>query len=188
LCQAYSDEELNMLEEHYIKMYNAVESPDYYNIKLTSIGGDTFTTNPNKEITRELKRQNMSGERNHQHGKTKTQRMITSVKEANSRAVQIDGVTYKSQSEAARQLNMNVTTINYRLDSDTYPTWKRVVPKNKVIRTRNSHPTCNIEVDGKTYSSIKKASQALGVSDATIIRRLDNEQFPTYKRLSGRLR
>ncbi|GGE70512.1 hypothetical protein [Priestia taiwanensis] len=188
LCQAYSDEELNILEEQLIKMYDAVESSLYYNIKLTSIGGDTFITNPHKEITRELKRQHMSGKKNHQYGKAKTPHMIASVKEANNRAVMIEGITYRSQSEAARCLNMNVTTINYRLDSDAYPTWERVVPKNKVIRKVNNHPTCTVEIDGVIYSSIKEASYDIGVSVATTIRRLDNNEFPTYKRLSERLR
>jgi predicted DNA-binding transcriptional regulator AlpA len=45
-----------------------------------------------------------------------------------------------------------------------------------------------VEVDGMNFSSIKGAAKALGISDATVIRRLDSKKFPTYKRLSERLR
>ncbi len=187
LAEAYSDKELNELEEEYILKFNAVESPDFYNIKFTSIGGDIFSNNPRKEEIRLMRKQQMSGEGNHQFGKTKSNKMIASVKEANNRAVIIDGIEYKSQSEAAKALEMLVTTINYRLDSDSYPNWNRVVPKN-VRKKNNNNPTCKVEIEGLYYSSIKDASFTLGISVATVIRRLDNDKFPTYKRLSERLR
>jgi hypothetical protein len=188
LVEAFSEKELNQLEEEYILRFDAVNSPEYYNIKLTSSGGDIFTHNPRKEAIRLTRKRQMSGKGNHQHGKPKTQKMIDCVKEANSRAVIIQGVRYKSQSEAARILGLNVTTVNYRLDSKSFPDWQRLVSKNSVIRTRNSHPTCRIEMNGVTYNSIKEAATDLGLSSPTIIRRLDNKKFPNYKRLSERLR
>lgn len=42
LAEADSEEELNELEEYYIKKYNAVESPNYYNVKYTSIGARRY--------------------------------------------------------------------------------------------------------------------------------------------------
>lgn len=187
LEDAYSAEELNKLEESYIQRFDAVASSEYYNVKLTSIGGDTFTTNPNREHTRNLKRENMTGERNHQFGKAKTEAMIASVKQANNRAVQIEGVLYSSQTEASKKLGLNNSTLSYRLDTDSWSDWTRVVPKNKVIK-KNANPTCTVEIDGVTYTSIKDAAKALGTSTSTVIRRLDNDAFPTYKRLSERIR
>lgn len=136
LEEAYSDEELNKLEEEYITRFDAVQSPQYYNIKSTSVGGDIFTTHPRKEEIRRMRIQQMSGEGNHQYGKPKTAKMINSVKEANSRAVEVDGVKYKSQSEAARQLDMGISTMNFRLDSDGFPNYKRLVPKNITKRSK----------------------------------------------------
>lgn len=136
LEEAYSDEELNQLEEEYIARFDAVSSPQYYNIKMTSIGGDVFTHNPRKEEIRRIRVQQMSGKGNHQFGKPKTEKMINSVVEANSRAVEVDGIVYKSQSEAARTLGVGVTTVAFRLDSDTFPNYKRLVPKNITKRSK----------------------------------------------------
>lgn len=130
LEEAYSNEELNELEESYIERFKAVESPNYYNIKHAAIGGDIFTDNPRKEEIRAMRKQQMSGEGNHQYGKPKTEKMINSVREANSMAVEIDGKEYKSQSQAARELKIGVSTVNFRLDSDAFPNYKRLVPKN----------------------------------------------------------
>ena len=136
LEEAYSDEELNKLEEDYIERFDAVNSTQYYNIKMTSIGGDIFTHNPRKEEIRRMKVQQMSGTGNHQYGKPKTEKMINSVKEANSRAVNIDGVEYKSQSAAAKEIGIAVSVVGYRLDSDAFPNYKRLVPKNITKRSK----------------------------------------------------
>lgn len=126
-----SEEELRDVEEYYISQFNAVESKDFYNIKYTSIGGDTFTNNPNKEWTRLLKSINSSGKRNPMYNKPKTQKMIDSVKKANSRPIQIDGVRYKSTAEASKKLGIKPTTIGYRLDTDTFPNYIRLYTKRQ---------------------------------------------------------
>lgn len=126
LDEAYSNEELNELEEEYIRRFDAVKSPQYYNIKETSIGGDVFSSNPRKEEIRRMRRTQMAGEGNHQYGKPKTQRMIESVKEANSRAVEIDGVQYASQKEAAQATGLKETALSYRLRSGNFPTYRKL--------------------------------------------------------------
>jgi group I intron endonuclease len=131
LEEASSEEELQLLEENYIKRFNAVESPQYYNIKMTSMGGDTYTTNPNREHIRKLKQANMSGERNHQYGKPKTECMINSVKESNRRAVEVDGVFYESQVEACKATGLKPTLLAYRLSSNLYPTYIRLQPNQR---------------------------------------------------------
>ncbi|BDA82283.1 endonuclease [Staphylococcus phage vB_SsapH-Golestan-105-M] len=122
----YTTEELEKAEEDLILKTNAVYDDNYYNVKLSSVGGDIFTTNPRKEELRDMRKKQMSGKGNHQYGKAKTDKMINSVKKANSRAIEIDGVRYNSTSEASRKLEVGHTTIGYRLDSDNYPNYKRL--------------------------------------------------------------
>lgn len=187
LVEAFSEEELNSLEEEYILKFDAVNSQEFYNVKLTAIGGDIFTNNPRKEEIREIRRTQMSGKGNHQYGKAKTIKMIEAVKQANSRAVIVEGVYYKSQTEAAKVLNLGITTVNYRLNSDNFPEWLRIKEKNN-IQKQSNNPTCKLSVDGIVYESIKDAASSLGISSPTVIRRLDSEKHPSYKRLSERLR
>ena len=89
LKEAFNEEELNVLEEEAIKEYDAVNSSEFYNLKETSIGGDCFTTHPNKERIRKMRVKQMSGKGNHQYGKKKSRKMIESVKKANSRKILI---------------------------------------------------------------------------------------------------
>lgn len=49
--------------------------------------------------------------------------------EATSRPVIIDNVAYPSVSEAARSLGVTNTVVMYRCDSNNFPTWKRIMPK-----------------------------------------------------------
>ena len=125
----YTTEELEKAEEELILKTNAVYDDNYYNVKLSSVGGDIFTTNPRKEELREMRKQQMSGQGNHQYGKPKTEKMISSVKKANSRAIEIDGIKYESTSKASRTLGIGHTTIGYRLDSDNYLEYKRLTPR-----------------------------------------------------------
>lgn len=95
-----------------------------YNIGDSVSGGDLFSLNPRKEDIRKIRKEQMKGENNHQFGKPKTQRMINSVKEANSKRIIIDGVTYNSLTEASQQLSVKINTISYRLRSKTFTNWK----------------------------------------------------------------
>lgn len=112
-------------------MFNAVKSKEFYNIKATSIGGDTFTTHPEKERIRQLRVKQMSGKGNNQYGKAKTQRMIDSVKEANSIKIMIGEAEYPSIKEAERVLRasgmkISASTICNRLKSNEFPEYKRL--------------------------------------------------------------
>lgn len=187
LEEAYSDEELNRMEEEYILRFNAVDSPQYYNIKLTAIGGDIFTHNPKREEIRQMRIEQMSGEGNHQYGKPKTEKMIMSVKKANSRAVRIDDVVYDSQTIASKELGIGVTTIAYRLDSKYWPNYERMVPKNPSERYAAHTKTKPIEIDGVIYNGMKEAAKSKGLSVRTIIYRLDSAKHPSYIRLKDKI-
>ena len=127
LFLALDEQELNELEEIVIDLSNAVESKNYYNIKKTSIGGDIFTTNPRKEEIREMRVAQMSGKGNHQYGKPKTEKMIKSVKEANSKKIIVDDILYESLTEFHIKTGVKMSTIHYRLKSDSFPSYKYLI-------------------------------------------------------------
>jgi group I intron endonuclease len=180
LAIAYSDEQLNSLEELFIRKFDAVNSPIYYNVKYTSIGGDVFTNNPNKEVLRRFRKVQMSGVGNHQYGKAKSEIMISAVQQANSKPIEIDGVVYGSAAEASRVLGCKQTAIMYRLDSPNFPNYKRLDSKtNRKRKSRNKPIKC--EIDGLIYDSLAIASQCLGLSKTCIRRRLLSDNFPNCK-------
>ena len=178
LVEAYSDIELNQLEVYYISKRNAVESREYYNIKMTSICGDCFTTNPNKEYIRSLRVKQMTGASNHQYGKPKTQKMIEAVKKKNSKAIIIDGIEYSSITAASVALSLYCTTISYRLDCANFPGYKRIVPKSP--RPTNKHAAYKCQVNDVVYESIAKAAMAHGISTHAMRNRMYSHNFPDH--------
>lgn len=124
--EASSENELRDIEEYYISMFNAVEDENFYNLKNTSIGGDTFTSHPEKERIRGMRIKQMSGEGNHQYGKPKTEKMIESVKKANSKPISIDGIHYPSIQRASEIIGIGATTISYRLSSKNFENYRRL--------------------------------------------------------------
>lgn len=99
-------------------------SYDKYNISDAMDGGDTFTNNPKKEHTRKLKSMNAKGKNNPMYGKPKSELTIRRIKEANSKKVVIDGVEYESLTNASKTLGLGITTVSYRLNSNTFTNWK----------------------------------------------------------------
>jgi group I intron endonuclease len=90
-----------------------------YNIANADSGGDTFTHNPRQEEIRRLKSRNSRGANNPMYGKEKNELTIRRIKEANSKPISVDGVQYGSLTEASAALGVNVTTVAYRLNSDS---------------------------------------------------------------------
>ena len=179
LADAFSDEELNLMEETFIKEMNAVEDDSFYNLKYTSMGGDVFTNNPRKEEIRKMRRDQMTGEGNHQFGKQKTKKMIDSVKKANSREIEIDGISYKSSTEASKALGLPNSTICYRLNEDGFPTYKRFHEK----REKNTNKCFPIEIEGIRYENMVEASVALGVNISTLKSKIARGEIKNYKKL-----
>lgn len=180
LAEATTKYELEALEESMIHYYNAVEDPNYYNLKQTSIGGDTFTNNPNKEHTRALKSLNSRGKNNPQYNATKSERMIKAVKTANSKQVVAEGILYPSLTEAGVALNIPVSTVNYRLDSESFPNYIRLEPKKDVSTRKHSNVKKKVSIEGVIYNSMAEASRALGCSTSKIRGRLCLDDFPDW--------
>jgi len=97
---------------------------DKYNISDAKDGGDTFTNNPRQEEIRKLKSHNSSGKNNPMYGKPKSELTIRRIKEANSKKIIIEGITYDSLTRASSELGLGVTTISYRLNAKTFSNWK----------------------------------------------------------------
>ncbi len=179
LEEAENEESLRLLEEKYISLHDAVNSPDYYNLKMTSIGGDTFNCSSDIERTRKLKADNMSGAKNHQYGKKKTKTMIQAVKMKNSSAIEVDNVRYSSLSEASSLLNLKVTTISWRLDSSNFPTYKRLSEKKNVQRQATNKKKAFI-AEGQRFESIANAAKHFNVSKYCISNRIKSKNFPSW--------
>lgn len=62
LDKAHTKEELNQLEEYYIKAYNSID--EGYNTALGGIGGDTLSKNPNLPQIKEKIRDSKKGSKN----------------------------------------------------------------------------------------------------------------------------
>jgi len=120
---ATTEQELRQFEEDEIKSRGASTSYDYYNLKDSAIGGNVWLNHPRAEERKQMLSKQMSGSGNHQFGKPKTDRMINSVKEANSKRISIEGKEYGSLTEASKALGKGITTVSFRLKSKTFPTW-----------------------------------------------------------------
>lgn len=129
--EAYCETELRDIEKYYIEMFDAVKSSNFYNISYSSIGGDMFTNHPEKERIRKMRVAQMTGKGNNQYGKPKTEKMINSVKKANSTPISINKLEYPSIIEAERQLRtagikISASTICNRIKSENFPEYKRL--------------------------------------------------------------
>lgn len=121
--EADSEDELRDVEEYYIEMFDAINDKGFYNLKASSIGGDTFTNHPEKERIRVLKSYNSSGKRNPMYGRTKSNAMIQAVKKANSKPIEVDGQVYESITQYGKLFDVGISTVCYRLNSPNYPNY-----------------------------------------------------------------
>lgn len=90
--EADNEDELREIEEYYIDMFDAVKNKDFYNLKNSSIGGNTYDTDKNSERYKkriEKVSKATSGKNNPMYGRPKTQKMIDAVKKANSLKVKV---------------------------------------------------------------------------------------------------
>ena len=125
----YGEEDFEFIILHeYRSLDESIEKEQYYidknigigyNIGDSKDGGDRMRYNPRKEETTKLKSKIFSGKGNPMYGRKKSQKMLDSVKEANSKKVSIDGIIFSSVTEAANVYNIKVNTACYRLSSKT---------------------------------------------------------------------
>lgn len=119
----HNKDEAEICEQKYIDSL----AYEKYNISNAMDGGDTFTNNPRREEIRKLKSKNSSGDKNPMFGKPKNDFTIKRIKEVNSKKVMIDGVLYDSLTHASKELNIGITTVSYRLKSESFTNWQYAV-------------------------------------------------------------
>ncbi|TSI08669.1 hypothetical protein [Lysinibacillus sp. BW-2-10] len=188
LFLALDNEELNELEELVIDLSNAVSSNKYYNLKKTAIGGDIFTDHPEKERIRKMRREQMSGKGNHQYGKTKTKKMINSVKEANSKKVIVNQIVYDSVTAYSNEFNISITTVCYRLNSPYYEDYlyldEAMNPISKETKRiedkKHSRARKRFVVNGVEFNTIREGIKLLKIGTKTLRDRLNSDDYPEY--------
>lgn len=179
LFLACDKEELEEIEEFLIKFHDAANSKIYYNLKETSIGGDTLTNHPNREKRIRKMSESVKGSNNPMYQKKKSEKMIESVKQSNSKKICVDGIIYNSSKEYSDLSGIATTVINYRLRSNGFPSYKYLdevefIARKPIIRK-------SVLVDGVKYKSIYDASKQLGISRATLRNRIKDINYPSYQ-------
>lgn len=180
ICLCFNKAELEKQEEYFIDLYNAVNRDDFYNLKKTSIGGDTFTTNPKRELIREKHRKNAIGKNNPMYERIKNEKIINSIKKANSQKIKVNNILYNSQTDASKALGIGLTTINYRLNSDNFPNYKRITSPKKTYKKKHNNKKIRCKIYDIEYDSIAEAAKALGKSPSYIRRRINFDSNFNY--------
>ena len=156
--EADNEDELKDIEEYYIDMFDAVKSKDFYNLKNSSIGGNTYGTDKNSDRYKkriEKVSKATSGKNNPMYGRPKTQKMIDAVKKANSLKVKVidkndDEIIFESKNQ---MVNYYVDVINKEVsyNKDEVKNLKRTVAhylyckENKIInKTKTKKKLKNI--------------------------------------------
>lgn len=168
LFLALDDEELNEVEELVIEISNAVESPKYYNLKKTAIGGDIFTHHPRKEEIRKMRKEQFAGENNYWYGKEKPNYIIQSIRDTNSKKIIAKGILYNSITECSDKTGIKITTIHQRLNSETNDEYfyadndGNIIPK-KLRKKKSNRKRIKVKVGNKIYSSKRRAKEDLRI-------------------------
>lgn len=86
----------------------------------------------------------------------------------------IDGVEYKSVTEAQKALNVSSSTLRHRFQSALFPQYIR----HGVVKNEGTSGPCVI--NGVKYPSYSVAAKTLGIKQSTIRWRLNSPNFPEY--------
>lgn len=184
LAEVVGKELLEEVEERFIREFNAVESPEYYNQKYSSVGGDTITYAANKEERIKAFSDRALGKNNPMAGRAKTQAFYDAIKKKNSRRVSCEGIEYASATEAADSLKTIHTTIAYRCNSASerfsdyfYIDPPKIRDKASAVKASDHN---GISIEGVVYRTMQEAKTALRMNNMTIKRMLLSEEFPNW--------
>ena len=90
----------------------------------------------------------------------------------------VDGIHYKSESEAANALGIYVGILKNRLGSSNFPNYtSKHHPK---VKRRKKIPFISCTIKGVQYASVGEAARKLGKSPNLIFYRLRFFNFPDY--------
>lgn len=182
LKEASSKDELESMEEYYLKLFKVVESPRFYNLKYSSVGGDTFTNHPNQKNIRLKKSENTKGVKNPRFNCTYSPETKSKISKANSKEIIVDTIEYSSITEYANKFNIGKTTVVHRLRS---PNFENYTYKNNQNVSNKGKTRSNVKkpviIDNILYDSLNEAVETIGRSKSYIKFRLNSEDFPNYK-------
>lgn len=183
LIEAKTKQELEALEEEYILKNNAVLDPMYYNLKFTSIGGDTYTYHPNKIEISKTKSKAFMGTKNPAYNRKTKDSVIKAVKKANSKSIIAKGKLYSSAAEASRSLGIPVSTLLNYADSkkDEYSDFIRLHKKKDVSNRKHSYKPIKVCIDNVIYDSVAEAARQFNCSTSKIKMRCKSPEFKSWK-------
>lgn len=151
--EADNEQELRDIEEYYIDMFDAVKSKDYYNLKNSSMGGNTYGSDKNSERYKkrvENVSRATSGKNNPMYGRPKTKKMIDAVKKANSLKVKVIDKDDKELffDSKSKMIDYYVDIINKEVDynKDEVKNLKRTIAHYLLCKERN--------IDSKTRAKV----------------------------------
>ena len=166
---ADNEEELREIEEYYIDMFDAVNNKDFYNLKNSSIGGNTYDSDKNSERYKkriEKVSKATSGKNNPMYGKPKTKKMIDAIKKSNSLKVKVIDKDNKELlfDSKAKMVDYYVDVIEKEInyDKDKVKNLKRTVAHYLYCKERNINISTKtkkvlIEIKNRIYE-IKEIS------------------------------
>jgi hypothetical protein len=95
--------------------------------------------------------------------------------------VVIDGVSFRSQSEAATKNKIDISTLKRRCKSLSFPQWICVVVEKTM--TRDGRPgLIAVVVDGIRFRSVSEAGARLGIPRSIVLKRLNSDDWPSYQK------
>lgn len=105
--------------------------------------------------------------------------------------IEINGVIYHSNKEAAERLGVTIDIVKGRVNSKNFPEWKRIGSKReRAFKDLESFKTMMsltkqypVEIEGVVYHNAQEASRQLGISKDIVEYRLKRPNFPDWKRL-----
>ena len=95
------------------------------------------------------------------------------------KAVQIAGIKFNSQTEAAREFEIPKDTLAVRLRSSNYPDW--IDLSGTIEKEAKRKATQVIWVNGTKYDSLVKAEKATGIQRSTLSVRAKSSNYPDIK-------
>jgi biotin operon repressor len=95
------------------------------------------------------------------------------------KAVQIAGIKFNSQTEAAREFEIPKDTLAVRLRSSNYPDWLDL--SGTIKKEEKRHAVQAIWIGEIKYSSLVEAEKATGINRATLAARAKSSNYPDIK-------
>jgi group I intron endonuclease len=172
LCICNNEEELNNKECFYIKLYNAVNNPNYYNIADGGQGGNVshgYSLEKRKEINQKISEKN-SGKNHHMYGKHHS--------EETKQKLQIKSLQYWTDERKKER-----SKLYQGKNNPMYGKHQSQEAKNKINRDKRIK-ICQLDKNTleliKEYDCIREAERQLNVSHGLIGRVLDKEDKTAY--------